>query len=96
MGAVQYLFALALRPLIDGIGRSIEDPSARIDAIGNQLNAYLGEHRPQLTRALNHANERSWQALELALGGMVQNVRPFKTGEEQAAQNLSNDLHSRH
>jgi tetratricopeptide (TPR) repeat protein len=69
MGAVQYLFALALRPLIDGIGKSIEDPSARIDAIGNQLNAFLGEHRPQLTRALNHANERSWQALELALGG---------------------------
>lgn len=69
MGAVQYMFALALRPLVDGIGRSLSDPSARAEEIRSQLTAHLNDRRTALTRALHQANEYSWQALEVALAG---------------------------
>jgi tetratricopeptide (TPR) repeat protein len=69
MGAVQYMFALALRPLLDGIGRSMTDPSARAEEIRTQLAMHLDERRVCLTRALQQANESAWQSLEVALAG---------------------------
>ena len=66
MGAVQYMFALALRPLLDGIGRSLTDPSARAEEIRTQLAKHLDERLPCLTRALHQANESAWQSLEVA------------------------------
>jgi tetratricopeptide (TPR) repeat protein len=69
MGAVQYMYALALRPLLDGIGRSISDPSARAEEIRTQLNTHVHDRAPTLTRALHQANEWAWRSLEVALAG---------------------------
>jgi serine/threonine protein kinase len=84
MGIVQNLAVVALKPLLGGIleragfgsavaGKVTElatDPAVTIfeTAVG-RLHSHLSDHSQKLTKAFVAANERAWQALEIALAG---------------------------
>lgn len=65
MGVVQNLSALALRPLIDGVGGD----HAPEDALTGILIDRFTEHQQRLASVLHQANERAWLALEIILTG---------------------------
>src|SRR5258707_422308 len=63
MPAAQHLAALALTSLVPGIAAEAAGSIARL------LADRLADHSQRLTRALERAGGRAWQALEVALAG---------------------------
>ena len=71
MGIVQHLTTLVAGPLVKGVceaaGLSMTDAPA--DSVAGALAARFKDHSHRLGEALRTANERAWQALEVALAG---------------------------
>jgi tetratricopeptide (TPR) repeat protein len=71
MGIVGDLSALAVRQLVDGACQAIhfKAGSEVVDRLTAFLHKHFTDHSRKLTGALNKANARAWQALELSLAG---------------------------
>jgi serine/threonine protein kinase len=71
MGIVQHLSTLAAGPVVkgacDAAGLALTDTPA--DKLGEALSGLFKDHSQRLGEALRKANERAWQALEVALAG---------------------------
>jgi tetratricopeptide (TPR) repeat protein len=68
MGIMQNLAVVALRQLINGAAQAVGINGGG-DAVVNFLADRFTDHSQRLMTALQKANERAWEAFEIALGG---------------------------
>jgi hypothetical protein len=66
MSVVHKLCVLAVRHVVTAASKAVGVDG---DAAFQAVQTYFTDHSGRLSRALQNANERAWQALELALGG---------------------------
>jgi hypothetical protein len=71
MSVVQHPAVLALRPVVSGACQALGIPAGEeaVNRVVGFLSERFTDHSLKLTQALETAQRRSWQALELALGG---------------------------
>ncbi len=67
MNLVQHLSVVALRQVLDGACKAVGFLGT--EAAVDFLTSHFIDHSQRLTRALHHAHQRAWQALEIALAG---------------------------